>query len=234
MLGLAIGVDDIDAVNRTHGVSHSDRILKRIARRIAWQLAGDDLLGRTAPDTFIVIRPEIEDERDALALGHRIREAICGETLTVSGESLSVGVTVGIAYGDADMTGEDLVGARASGDATRRADQPTPGRHEPNRTATPTRSRFAAGSAARCEERSPADEMSVAFQPIVELETRPAPAALRRWPAGAIPSSARSARRRSSASPRPPERWWRSASTCCGSPAASWPPGARSSTPSYE
>ncbi len=168
MLGLAIGVDDIDAVNRTHGISHSDRILKRIARRIAWQLAGEDLLGRAAPDTFIVIRPEIEDERDALALGHRIREAICGETLTVSGEALSVGVTVGIAYSDGDTTGEDLVvRARAAMDEAR-AGHAQADTTQPDRDADAIGSRRIRGALRGAIARN---EISVAFQPIVELET---------------------------------------------------------------
>jgi diguanylate cyclase (GGDEF)-like protein len=169
LLGLAIGVDEVGAISRTYGVSHADRVLKRVARRIAWQLAGDDLLGRLEADAFIILRPEIEDESEAFALAQRVREAVCGETLTVSGDSLSVGVTVGIAYGGPEMTGEDL--AVAAQEALREArDKSAQPQAQPAEGAADAAARRRIRGALRgAIERG---EITVAFQPIVDLETR--------------------------------------------------------------
>jgi diguanylate cyclase (GGDEF)-like protein len=167
LLGLAITVDDVQAIYQSYGVSHAERVLTRVSRRIAWQLSTDDVLGRIGADSFIVIHP-IENESEGLELAQRVREGICGDTLTVGGDSLSMGVTVGIAYGDGDTTGEDLViraeEAMSEARGNRLAVQADlPGDAE--ESAARLRIRGALRGAVH------RDEITVAFQPIVDLET---------------------------------------------------------------
>ena len=168
LLGLAIAVDDAGTINQTYGVSHADRILKRVSRRIAWQLTGDDVLGRIGADSFIVIRPDITEESEALVLARQLRDGICGETLTVKGDSLSIGITVGIAYGDGDTTGEELVvhAEQALHEArSNRRQVPVAVPEDADGSATRLRIRGALRGAVH------RDEMTVAFQPIVDLES---------------------------------------------------------------
>jgi diguanylate cyclase (GGDEF)-like protein len=170
LLALAIAVDDAGTINQTYGVSHADRILKRVSRRIAWQMTGDDVLGRIGADSFIVIRPDITEESEALVLARQIRDGICGETLTVKGDSLSIAITVGIAYGEGDTTGEELVihaeqalrDARSNRRQVRAAAAPP---EDADVSATRIRIRGALRGAVH------RDEITVAFQPIVDLES---------------------------------------------------------------
>jgi diguanylate cyclase (GGDEF)-like protein len=168
LLGLAVAVDDLGPINQTYGASHADRMLKRVSRRIAWQLSGADVLGRIGSDSFIIVRPDIEDEAEGLELARRVREAICAETLTIGGDSLSIGVTVGIAYGGAQLAGEDLV---------IQAEQATREARENRRSVQVAVPQNAEESAARLRIRGALrgaiqrEEISVAFQPIVDLES---------------------------------------------------------------
>jgi diguanylate cyclase (GGDEF)-like protein len=168
MLGLAIAVDDAGIINQTYGVTHADRVLKRVSRRIAWQLSSEDVLGRIGADSFIVIRPDIEHESEALELARKLRDGICGETLTVKGDSLSIGITVGIAYGDGETTGEELVihAEQAMRDArANRRHVRVAAPEDAEESATRLRMRGALRGAVH------RDEITVAFQPIVDLES---------------------------------------------------------------
>jgi diguanylate cyclase len=168
LLGLAVAVDDAATINQTYGVSHADRVLKRVSRRIAWQLAADDVLGRIGADSFIVIRPDIHDESEALELARQVRDGICGETLTIQGDSLSIGVTVGIAYSDPETSGEELVvrSEQAMRDARScRRQVRVAARDDVEESAARLRIRGALRGAVH------RDEITVAFQPIVDLES---------------------------------------------------------------
>jgi diguanylate cyclase (GGDEF)-like protein len=180
LLALAVGIDDLAAVNGHHGVAQGDRIIKLVGRRIARQLGSDDVLGRLCEDTFVVLRAQVTDPMQGLALAHRIRDAVSGESLTVRGEQLGVSATVGLATAapgtDADAlidrAVESLIQAKSHGD---RVAGDLPGTL--TRSASPARLRGALASAVR------RGEITVDFQAIVELATGRARGyeALARW-----------------------------------------------------
>jgi diguanylate cyclase (GGDEF)-like protein len=168
LLALAVGIDDLGSVNDHHGAAQGDRIIKLVARRIGHQLETDDMLGRLHGNTFVVLRSRVTDQMQGLALAHRIRDAVSGESLTVRGEQLGVSATVGLATAapgiDADAlinrALESLIHARSHSDRVVAGSPRTR-----TRSTSPARLRGAlAGAVSR-------GEITVNFQPIVELAT---------------------------------------------------------------
>lgn len=198
LLGLVVSIDDFGPIGEAHGSARRDQVVKRVGRRIAWPLAPDDVLGHLDGGTFVVVRPGITAaEPEARDLAAQIDHTVGAESITVSGHSLSVGVTVGFAHGLSDETGRDLIAraesamhqARLRADRIRATDQ-----------------RVTAESAVRRRMRAALrvavsrGEIAVVFQPIVELDTGRARGfeALARWhhprlgevsPADFIPAS---------------------------------------------
>jgi diguanylate cyclase (GGDEF)-like protein len=174
LVALAIGIDDMRTVNDAYGTAHGDRILSLVSRRIAHQLSSEDILGRLEGDVFAVLRPRAGDELEARRLAHQIRDAVGAEPVAVRGDRLSVSATVGLAtatptaIADANGGGPTLLtrAAEAMRLAKRRRDPVVVAQSETTvRSAARLRLRGAlTGAVAR-------DEISVVFQPIVELSS---------------------------------------------------------------
>jgi diguanylate cyclase len=166
LLAVAVGIDDLSAVNATYGTQVGDRVITTVARRVGEMIGSEDLLGRLEGDVFIVIRPRVQNQREAIEFAYRIREAVCAEPMRVSGEPLPVSATVGIATGTRDVPGATVIDRsvqlmrRAKG-LLGRAASGEPGHG--HSSATELRLREALHGAVGREE------ITVAFQPIVEL-----------------------------------------------------------------
>jgi diguanylate cyclase (GGDEF)-like protein len=168
LLALAVGIDDLGSVNSGYGIAQGDQVINLVARRIAHQLSSDDVLGRLRGDTFIVIRPRVDDPDDAPDLAQRIGAAVCAEPVTVRGDQLEVSVTIGTASAAPGTDGDLLIGrALESLSAAKRSpDQlPSSGVSRPAPAFGRPRLRGALSGAVR------RGEISVNFQPIVELAT---------------------------------------------------------------
>ncbi len=168
LLALAVGLDDLGHVNELHGVAHTDEAIALAARRIAHQLAPDDVLGRLQNDVFIVLRPWGLDSLQAMDLAHRLRAAVSGEPATLAGKQVVLSASIGIAHAGAGITGDALIGrSLASLEQARvRVDKVAvfaPGSGE--EAAVRSRLRSALAGAVR------RGEIVVNFQPIVELAT---------------------------------------------------------------
>jgi diguanylate cyclase len=164
LLAVAIGIDGLGAINEDHGIAHGDRLISLVARRIARQLSAEDVLGRLQGDVFVVLRPRVADQMEALDLAHRIRAAVCAEPVSIRGDQLDVSATVGIATASVGMDGDALLGraleslVHAKGrDGQVTVAEPGPAARASLRGALP-------GAARR-------GEIVVDFQPIVELAT---------------------------------------------------------------
>ena len=171
LLAIAIGIDELGQINETYGVAHGDRMISLVGRRIAHQLSNEDVLGRLEGDIFLVLRPRVADQLEALDLAHRIRAAICGEPVLIRGEQLAVSATVGMATAAPGVNGDALVG-RAQ-ESLRQAKS----RREKIAVSDPDELVNAARTSARMRLRSALSgavrrgELTVAFQPIVELDS---------------------------------------------------------------
>ncbi len=171
LVAVTVDVNDLGAVNEAYGTIQGDRILKLVARRIAHGLGPDDVFGRLEGDVFVILRSGVDDQLQALALAHRIREEVSAQAVRIRSDQLQVSVTAGIASGavDDDDGGADQVITRAA---------------EVMRLAKAQRGRImvadarrAVSSASRLRRRGALrgavarGEIAVAFQPIVELAT---------------------------------------------------------------
>jgi diguanylate cyclase len=168
LLAVAVGIDDLGSVNTAYGTAQGDRLISLVARRIAHQLSSEDVLGRLHGDTFVVLRPRIADELEALELAHRIRAAVCAEPVHVRGDQLSVSVTVGTAAAAPGIDGDLLItrALESLSQAKASEDRVAASGHGGERRATARlKLRGALAGAVR------RGEIHVEFQPIVELST---------------------------------------------------------------
>jgi diguanylate cyclase (GGDEF)-like protein len=167
LLAVAVAIDDLEEINDAHGVAQSDRLISIVARRIAHQLTTDDVLGRLGGDTFAVLRPRVADQAEARDLADRMRIAMCAEPVSIRGEQFEVSATVGMAAAAPGIDGDALVDrALASlADARSHDDRIAPSGHGGGEAIARVRMTSALAGAVR------RGEISVNFQPIVELAT---------------------------------------------------------------
>jgi len=110
---LMIDVDHFKRLNDTAGHQHGDFCLERVAQLLQSGVrAGVDTVARYGGEEFVAILPDA-DEREALAIGERVREAI--ETAGLPAErgvvTISVGVAVLRGADESHLTPDDLVAA---------------------------------------------------------------------------------------------------------------------------
>ncbi|AKJ95808.1 MULTISPECIES: GGDEF domain-containing protein [Thioalkalivibrio] len=128
-----LDIDQFKPINDRLGHLIGDYILTTLAERMQQVLRRSDLAARFGGEEFVVVAPHT-DLKAAMALGEKLREAISGHPITLTGhqaappcapDTLTVTVSVGIASLDANPksrdTAETLI-ARAD-DALYRAKQ---------------------------------------------------------------------------------------------------------------
>ncbi len=100
---LFLDLDGFKPVNDRYGHETGDRFLIQVANRLQRQLRESDLVGRVGGDEFVAVC----DAAQACALADRLRSAI-STPLQVGGDSVSVGVSIGVAIAtDADGQGTE-------------------------------------------------------------------------------------------------------------------------------
>jgi diguanylate cyclase (GGDEF)-like protein len=104
---LLLDLDDFKPVNDQYGHEVGDLILRQVAQRFKRTVPSGTILARLGGDEFgILLRGNYEE---TLEIAHALRASL-SYPFTVQGESISVGVSVGIAHND------------GAGDLMRRAD----------------------------------------------------------------------------------------------------------------
>jgi diguanylate cyclase len=182
LLALAVGIDDLSAVNEAYGSTHGDRMLSLVSRRIAHQLSTEDVMGRLEGDVFIILRPGVVEQLDAIELAHRVRDAVGTEPVAVRGDRLPASVTVGLATttGGVDVDGATLVTRACEALRLAKRRRNRVGVVDTDATARSTARLRVRGALSGAVARG---EITVAFQPIVELASGQTYAfeALARW-----------------------------------------------------
>ena len=69
---LFIDLDDLKAINDTHGRAQGDAALQATASRVRRALRSSDFLARLADDEFVVLTPNLASVGDAVRLGERL------------------------------------------------------------------------------------------------------------------------------------------------------------------
>jgi diguanylate cyclase (GGDEF)-like protein len=112
--GLAVLFCDLDGfkpVNDRLGHAAGDELLIEVADRLRGCLRESDLVSRFGGDEFVIMCRDTEIRAAVAAVCARIR-AVVGEPLTVTGEEVRIGLSVGVAYAD-DLAGADELLSRA-------------------------------------------------------------------------------------------------------------------------
>lgn len=107
---LFIDLDRFKAVNDTLGHAAGDELLRAVSERIR-ACVRDGTVARFGGDEFAVLLEDVEDPADATAVAERIVAEI-QRSFTISGRTVHVGATVGIAWVDPDLpvpNAEELV-----------------------------------------------------------------------------------------------------------------------------
>lgn len=108
---LFIDLDDFKRVNDTLGHAAGDQLLVEVARRIAGELRTGDTAARVGGDEFLVLLEDIATAEGALAVAHRIADAIRAP-LELASHSYEVTCSVGVASSrDCPATADAAVAA---------------------------------------------------------------------------------------------------------------------------
>jgi two-component system cell cycle response regulator len=150
-LPLSIGTMDIDhfkGVNDEYGHAGGDLVLQTVVDRALKALRPYDALGRIGGEEFLIVMPGV-GPRDAEIVLERIRKIVRGNSIEVSGQTLTVTVSIGgaVIQGETmdellNRADEALYRAKGSGRdrvtmAPLKEDEPVLG-VEPSRAAAPT------------------------------------------------------------------------------------------------
>jgi cyclic di-GMP phosphodiesterase Gmr len=92
-------LDGFKAVNDTYGHAAGDRVLQTVAKRLRRCVRDNDLVGRLGGDEFVVICPRLPEET-AATLARRLTTSV-SQPIVVTGGAVAVGLSVGVATGDA-------------------------------------------------------------------------------------------------------------------------------------
>jgi diguanylate cyclase (GGDEF)-like protein len=101
---MMIDVDNFKQFNDTFGHIAGDRALSAVSNILRTQLRPSDLLVRYGGDEFSVLLPGATREK-ALAIGERVRAAVCGST--ADGSYSLIKIPVSISMGVAQLGADD-------------------------------------------------------------------------------------------------------------------------------
>ncbi len=108
---LCLDLDRFKEINDTLGHPVGDRLLIEAAKRLRAELRETDTLARLGGDEFAIVQTQLADPLDAMALARRLIETI-SRPFDIDGQSLAVGVSIGIALAPGDgLQHDDLLKA---------------------------------------------------------------------------------------------------------------------------
>ncbi len=119
-----LDVDHFAEMNRMHGITGGDAILREVALRTRLRVREADALGRAGSDSFLAILPHTDEAGAAIfadALRHRLGRRVIGVGDAQVAVTLSIGVALMREREDLDVDGllarvdEALASARAAG-----------------------------------------------------------------------------------------------------------------------
>ncbi len=104
---LIIDIDHFKSVNDTYGHNVGDEILKTFASRLKNNLRPTDLVARMGGEEFIVILPDVTEER-AFMVAERLRRAIAGDDFQCKVEGGMLPITTSIGGAIIDFEPHDV------------------------------------------------------------------------------------------------------------------------------
>jgi diguanylate cyclase (GGDEF)-like protein/PAS domain S-box-containing protein len=113
---LFLDIDDFKTTNDTLGHAAGDEVLRQVGARLHDVLRGADTAARLGGDEFAILLEGLRDELRATDVAERVM-GVLSAPITVEGEEISIGVSVGVAFAELDGRG-----AAATDDLLRHAD----------------------------------------------------------------------------------------------------------------
>lgn len=104
---LALDLDGFKAVNDALGHPAGDALLHAVARRLTESIRDNDTVARLGGDEFAIILSGLDQPQTASAAAQRVIEAV-NRPFSLEDRSVSVGLSVGIALGQAGLDAEAL------------------------------------------------------------------------------------------------------------------------------
>ncbi len=101
-------LDHFKAINDSFGHAAGDRVLARVAARLAGRVRAGDLVARWGGEEFAVLLPDTE-LGGALALAEALRQAIADAPLTTAAGPLNISLSLGVAVTRPDMLDADAL-----------------------------------------------------------------------------------------------------------------------------
>ena len=105
-----LDLDHFKAINDSRGHQAGDQVLRAVASIIQTNLRQIDVVGRYGGEEFVVLLPETA-RMTALAVAKRLCAAVAVQSVELSGESLPITISVGMAvgFGDAALNLEEML-----------------------------------------------------------------------------------------------------------------------------
>ncbi|MCL3863248.1 EAL domain-containing protein [Actinotalea sp. K2] len=101
-------LDDFKRVNDSTGHAGGDALLVEVADRLRGMLRPDDVAARVGGDEFVLLRPHARGPAEAEELAGAVLDAL-GVPFAVGGQTFTLGASIGIAWGTAGATPDDLL-----------------------------------------------------------------------------------------------------------------------------
>ncbi|MDX6266751.1 MAG: hypothetical protein QOD70_1491 [Frankiales bacterium] len=165
---MLVNVDRLAAINDAFGHTTGDDVLCAAADALCALVRPSDTVARYAGDEFAILLTSASDSRQASALAERVSAALNTELVRAGEPNVHFSASVGLAHGPAE-TAEALVSAAAA--ATARAKELGRGRLHVLEDTARDRVTEKRNLAAELAAAVAADELTVHYQPIVDLRT---------------------------------------------------------------
>ena len=106
---LFLDLDYFKIVNDTYGHPVGDQLLKLVATRLKGLLRAEDTVARIGGDEFVILLSNLMSDLQAISMAEKVVKVLT-EPFQLSGKSLNIGVSVGVAlYPEHDTNEKNLI-----------------------------------------------------------------------------------------------------------------------------
>lgn len=104
-----IDLDELKAINDSHGHQAGDQVLIETARRLRDSVRAIDTVARVGGDEFVVLFDGVDGEREAQQLATRVHALLEAEAMLVDDHPVNISASVGVAVGSGEEKGTRLL-----------------------------------------------------------------------------------------------------------------------------
>lgn len=105
---LCLDLDRFKMINDTLGHGIGDQLLKKVADRLRTACRKEDMIARLGGDEFVILQKGVGGAEDAEKLAERLVDLV-GRTYVLSGHTINVGVSIGVAIANGTVQPRDLL-----------------------------------------------------------------------------------------------------------------------------